>query len=114
MFIVSPERQTYHCFGCGEGGDAFSFVMKTENITFVESAEKLAERVGVKIEASKTLSDDDRSRLRMKEALEFAAHHYAAILKKDPAAEEARKYVASRHLKAASVDSGFLLGYHTT
>jgi DNA primase len=109
-FIVSPERQTFHCFGCGEGGDAFSFVMKTENLTFVESAEKLAERVGVKIEASKTLSEDDRSRLRMKEALEFAAGHYAAILKKDPSAEAARKYVASRHLNAASVD-GFQLGY---
>ncbi len=90
-FIVSPERQTFHCFGCGEGGDAFSFVMKTENLTFVESAEKLAERVGVKIEASKTLSEDDRARLRMKEALEFAAQHYAAILKKDPSAEAARK-----------------------
>ena len=109
-FIVSPERQTFHCFGCGEGGDAFSFVMKTENLTFVESAEKLAERVGVKIEASKALSDDDRARLRMKEALEFAAEHYAAILKKDPSAEAARKYVGSRHLNAASVD-GFQLGY---
>jgi DNA primase len=109
-FIVSPERQTFHCFGCGEGGDAFSFVMKTENLTFVESAEKLAERVGVKVEASKTLSVDDRLRLRMKEALEFAAQHYAAILKKDPSAEAARKYVASRHLNASSVD-GFQLGY---
>jgi DNA primase len=109
-FIVSPERQTFHCFGCGEGGDAFSFVMKTENLTFVESAEKLAERVGVKVEASKTLSQDDRARLRMKEALEFAAEHYAAVLKKDPSAEAARKYVASRHLNAVSVD-GFQLGY---
>ena len=109
-FIVSPERQTFHCFGCGEGGDAFSFVMKTENLTFVESAEKLAERVGVKIEASKTLSQDDRLRLRMKEALEFAAQHYHEILLKDPSAEAARKYVASRHLNKASVD-GFLLGY---
>src|SRR3569833_3830365 len=43
-FIVSPERQTFHCFGCGEGGDAFSFVMKTENLTFDASDEKLAER----------------------------------------------------------------------
>ena len=109
-FIVSPERQTFHCFGCGEGGDAFSFIMKTENLTFVESAEKLAERVGVKIEASKTLSQDDRARLRMKEALEFAAGHYAAVLKNDPSAEAARKYVASRHLNKVSVD-GFELGY---
>ncbi len=109
-FIVSPERQTFHCFGCGEGGDAFTFVMKTENLSFVESIEKLAARVGVKVEASQTLGPQDKERLRMKEALEFAAQHYAAVLKKDPAAEAARKYVASRHLNAASVD-GFQLGY---
>jgi DNA primase len=84
--------------------------MKTENLTFVESAEKLAERVGVKIEASKTLSQDDRLRLRMKEALEFAAAHYHEVLMKDPSADAARKYVASRHLNKASVD-GFELGY---
>jgi len=109
-FTVSPERQTFHCFGCGEGGDAFSFVMKTENLTFTEAAEKLAARVGVVIEADKTLSPQDKDRLRMKEALEFAAKHYHAVLKKDPSAETARHYVASRHLNAASVD-GFVLGY---
>ena len=54
-FIVSPERQTFHCFGCGEGGDVFSFVMKTENLSFVESAEKLAARVGVKVEPQQAL-----------------------------------------------------------
>lgn len=109
-FIVSPERQTFHCFGCGEGGDAFSFVMKAENLTFTEAAEKLAERVGVVIEADRTLSPQDMDRLRMKEALEFAAQHYHSLLKKDPVADAARKYAASRHLNAASVD-GFVLGY---
>jgi len=109
-FIVSPERQTFHCFGCGEGGDAFSFVMKTENLTFVEAAEKLAERVGVKVEAQKELAPQDRERLRMKEALEFAAQHYHALLLKDPAAEPARKYVGSRHLNKSAVE-GFVLGY---
>jgi len=109
-FIVSPERQTFHCFGCGEGGDAFTFVMKTENLSFVESIEKLAARVGVKVEPAQALGPQDKERLRMKEALEFAASHYAAVLKKDPSAEAARKYVASRHLNAASVE-GFQLGY---
>jgi DNA primase len=109
-FIVSPERQTFHCFGCGEGGDAFSFVMKTEGLTFTEAAEKLAARVGVKVEAQKELGPQDRERLRMKEALEFAAQHYHALLLKDPSAEAARKYVGSRHLNKASVE-GFVLGY---
>lgn len=109
-FIVSPERQTFHCFGCGEGGDAFSFVMKSENLTFMESAEKLAARVGVKIEADRELGPQEKERLKMREALEFAAHHYHELLKKDPAAEPARAYAAKRRLSKASVE-GFLVGY---
>jgi DNA primase len=109
-FIVSPERQTYHCFGCGEGGDAFSFVMKTEGLSFVESAERLAARVGVKVETASALSESDKERLRMREALEFAAGHYHRILLKDPSAEAARQYAAKRKLNKAMVE-GFLLGY---
>jgi DNA primase len=109
-FIVSPERQTFHCFGCGEGGDAFSFVMKTENLSFTEAAEKLAARVGVKVEAQKELGPQDRERLRMKEALEFAAGYYHEVLLKDPSADAARKYVGSRHLNKAAVEQ-FVLGY---
>src|ERR1041385_2390714 len=75
-FIVSPERQTFHCFGCGEGGDAFSFVMKVENLSFVGAAEKLAGRAGVKVEPQQALGPQDKERLRLKEALEFAAEHY--------------------------------------
>lgn len=45
-FTVNPERQTYHCFGCGEGGNVISFVMKTENLDFPEAVQALAERVG--------------------------------------------------------------------
>lgn len=46
-FSVSPERQTYHCFGCGKGGDIFSFIMETEHLEFREALERLAERAGV-------------------------------------------------------------------
>ncbi len=109
-FIVSPERQTFHCFGCGEGGDAFSFVMKSESLSFMEAAEKLALRAGVKIEADREMGPADKERIKIREANEFAAHHYAEQLKKDPSAEPARQYVASRKLSKASVE-GFLIGY---
>jgi DNA primase len=49
-FTVSPERQTYHCFGCGRGGDIFSFVMETEGISFSQALELLASRAGVSLE----------------------------------------------------------------
>ena len=109
-FIVTPERQTFHCFGCGEGGDAFAFVMKSEGLSFMEAAEKLAARAGVKIEAARELGPADKERIRIREANEFAAHHYHELLKKDPAAEGARAYAAKRRLKKESVD-GFLLGF---
>ncbi|MDP3543394.1 MAG: DNA primase [Elusimicrobiota bacterium] len=109
-FIVTPERQTFHCFGCGEGGDAFSFVMKSESLSFMEAAEKLALRAGVKLEAARELGPADKERIKIREANEFAAHHYHDLLKKDPAAEAARAYAAKRRLKKESVE-GFLLGF---
>jgi DNA primase len=109
-FIVTPERQTFHCFGCGEGGDAFAFVMKSEGLSFMEAAEKLALRAGVKLEAARELGPADKERIRIREANEFAASHYHDLLKKDPAAEAARAYVGKRRLNKESVE-GFLLGF---
>ena len=48
-FVIFPETGRWHCFGCGEGGDAFSFVMKVDNLTFPEALKQLAEGVGIPI-----------------------------------------------------------------
>jgi|CXWL01.1.fsa_nt_gi DNA primase len=109
-FIVSPERQTFHCFGCGEGGDAFSFIMKSESLSFMEAAEKLASRAGVTIEADRELGPQEKERIKLREANEFAAAHYHEQLKQDASAEPARAYVAKRRLSKASVEH-FLIGY---
>src|SRR3954463_3704234 len=63
-FTVSPARGTFKCFGCGEGGDAISFVMKLESVDFVGAIEKLAQRFGVEIEYEEISPEADRERRR--------------------------------------------------
>jgi len=110
-FIVSPERQTFHCFGCGEGGDAFTFLMKIENLSFMEAAEKLAGKAGIKLEQKdEVFGPEQKERLKFKELLEFAAGHYHAVLLKAPGAQAARQYFAGRKLTAKTLEE-FRLGF---
>ncbi|HZK57107.1 MAG TPA: DNA primase, partial [Clostridia bacterium] len=56
-FIINPEKQIYKCFGCGEGGDVISFIMKMENLDFIESIKLLAKRANIKINRTESLED---------------------------------------------------------
>ncbi len=110
-FTVSPERQTFHCYGCGVHGDVFAFVMKLENLGFTEAVERLAERAGVKLEKrAADFSPEERDRSKMREALAVAREFYHDQLLKSPDAAPARSYLAKRGLSAASL-STFGLGW---
>lgn len=110
-FIVTPERQTFHCFGCGSGGDAFAFLMKMESLSFMEAAEKLAGRAGVAlVKNDDPLGPADKERLRLKELLELAAAFYHEVLLKSAAAAAARKYLAQRKVSTEAI-TAFRLGY---
>ena len=111
-FIVSPDRQTWRCFGqCSEGGDIFKFVMKKEGWDFKEALRYLADRAGVKLEAYRAEKQEDKEvheRLRalLEEALTFYRHHLLT-----PAGKFALDYIhEKRHLSETTIET-FGLGY---
>ncbi|HLR93511.1 MAG TPA: DNA primase, partial [Jiangellaceae bacterium] len=84
-FHVTPARGMYHCFGCGEGGDVFAFLQRIDGLTFPESVERLADRVGVQLryedDAAGTAPRQSREqRTRLVEAHRLAANFYAEAL----------------------------------
>jgi DNA primase len=100
-FGVSPDRGTFKCFGCGEGGDAISFVEKKENLDFVGAIEWLADRFGVRLEYEETSPEQDRARKRRERLfalLDRAATFYERYLWEAEAGAFARDYLASRGL----------------
>lgn len=80
-FMVSPAKQIWHCFGCGEGGAVFDFVMKIENLEFREVLKMLAERAGVKLpEYSKQSKEVEDKQNQLKRINAFASEFYRQIL----------------------------------
>ncbi|SDP47659.1 DNA primase [Nakamurella panacisegetis] len=97
-FQVSPTRGTYHCFGCGQGGDVFAFIAGIEHLDFVEAVQRLADRVGITltmIEGGTSTRVERGSRSRLIAANKAAAAFYAAQLATDDAAP-ARAFLAER------------------
>lgn len=91
---VSREKQIWHCFGCGEGGDIFSFIMKMEGVEFSEALRTLAKKAGVEVPRYDTVRSNENERLIR--VNEFAAACYRKILSDSPMASEARNYVERR------------------
>ncbi len=104
-FVVSPERQSWRCFGaCATGGDAFSFVMRSENLEFADALRLLARKTGVELGPS---SGEKRDGLYTANA--EAARFYQDVLK-SPQGEQAREYLQERGLSAEAAKR-FQLGY---
>ncbi|MGE5273950.1 MAG: DNA primase [Verrucomicrobiota bacterium] len=101
-FGVTPDRGTFKCFGCGEGGDAITFVEKKENVDFVGAIEWLADRFGVELEYEETSPEQDRLRKRRErlfQLLDRAATFYERCLWESETGGFARDYLASRGLR---------------
>lgn len=110
-FIVSPERQIWHCFGaCNDGGDIIKFLMKWENLTFFEALKELAKKTGVQI---KKIDFEDKLWARKKRFLEMnqlANDFFQFVLFKTNYGEKALNYLSQRKIKPSTVKT-FGLGY---
>lgn len=112
-FNVNPAREIFHCFGCGAGGNAFSFVMKMEGVSFPEAVKLLARKAGVEIEerqltqAEKKIQDE---RQQFQQINELAAGYYRSILKNGQDGEPARQYLQRRAV-GDDISEAYRLGF---
>src|SRR3989344_6126395 len=102
-FIVAPERQMWYCFGCGEGGDLFTFIEKIESVKFSDALRLLADKAGVELKA-----DDKKivsKKKRLFEILELATRFYETQLAESTMGARAKEYLKGRGLTDESIES---------
>lgn len=109
-FHVDGQKGFFYCFGCQEGGDAFDFLMKIENLSFTESVQKLASKAGIYWKPKNISSSEDKLRIEMKKALLFARNYYHKILFASDDAVKAREYLKSRNIGKTTAEK-FGLGF---
>jgi len=107
-FYVTPARESWKCFGCGLGGDIFSFVMQRDSVAFPEALKVLAARAGVELD-ERTSRQDARNR-RLREVLEGAIAFYHSVLTSHPSGEPALAYLKSRGFTETTIQV-FQLGW---
>ena len=110
-FSVSPDRQIFHCFGCGVGGNVYTFLMKIEGITFKDALEQLAERANIQLPVLNNNVDNAREELKAKvyKVNEFTAEFYHQNLYK-PTAKIAQEYVKKRKMNRDTLEA-YRIGY---
>lgn len=109
-FIVSPERQIWHCFGaCQDGGDIFKFLMRWENIEFFEAAKILAKRAGVTLE-SYAPTEASKLRERIYQVNHLASEFYHYLLLNHPSGKRALDYILDRGIKKKTLET-FKIGW---
>ncbi|MFD6997915.1 DNA primase [Streptomyces mirabilis] len=112
-FQVSPSKGLFHCFGCQEGGDTITFVMKVDHLTFSEAVERLAGQAGITLryeEGGYNPSHQRGERIRLVEAHKIAAQYYVEQLDISPEADAGRKFLAERGFDQAAA-AHFGVGY---
>ncbi len=110
-FTVSPEKQLYHCFGCGASGNVFSFIMQMDNLSFPEAARFLAGRSGVRIPEQKGASSaGDDLKAKIYRLHNLAAKYYVYCLNNTGQGKKALEYLHERGIEQATIEK-FMIGY---
>lgn len=110
-FIVFPDSQNFHCFGCGKGGDLFTFYMLVENVEFRDALKDLAARAGVELDVTAPrLPEEDEKRQKLIEINELAGMWFHHVLLKTSHGEAGRQVVQNRHISDEMVEQ-FRLGF---
>jgi len=109
-FTLNQQRQSYHCFGCGAGGDVFSFIQEIEGVDFMMAAEMLAQRAGIQIDFENGSGAPASEKEVLFKIHEEVARFYQRCLLQMPAAGPAREYLKDREL-GADVLEDFLVGF---
>lgn len=107
-FMVSADRGTFHCFGCGAGGDIFEFLMRYESIDFPEALKILATKAGVTLSRSNKNSDNNKNRLY--DICALTAKYWHVVLLESSRAQVARDYLNNRGLSQSTIED-FSIGY---
>lgn len=110
-FSVSPDKQIFHCFGCGVGGNVFTFLTKIEGINFIEAVQTLAERSNIQLPTLESNGDSAKELLKSKvyKVNEFTANYYHQNLYK-PESKIAQEYIKKRKLTNETLQS-FQIGF---
>ncbi len=107
-FVISPDKQIWHCFGCGKGGDVLSFVQEIEGLSFPDTLRLLAPKAGVVLKAQSEQSSSRRGRIL--DCLKKATEIYQEFLEKDPQGLKMKKYLLDRGLSEETIKK-WQIGY---
>ena len=112
-FNVNPAREIFHCFGCGAGGNAFSFVMKIESVSFPEAVKLLARKAGIEIEERQLTPSEKKSQdehVQFIRINELTTSYYRSVLLNGQEGEPARQYLANRSV-GTDLSEAYRLGF---
>ncbi len=109
-FFVSPDRQSFHCFGCGKGGSVFDFVMEIEGVSFPEAVRTLGQQCGIEVKVERIPEEERTKNELLYEANAFTAQWYHWMLGHRKESQQVREYLLKRGISESSWEA-FLLGY---